>query len=87
MENIPEDNIILAFKILINSGFYRENEEYLLDFFNYIEETWINRPRRRKRKTPLFKINIRGFIVHSMFKYNSVNLDLYRFIEKERMFK
>ncbi|XP_022171031.1 uncharacterized protein LOC111034225 [Myzus persicae] len=65
---VPENNVISAFESLLDSEFYRENEESLSGLINYFEDTWIGRPCRRARRAPLFSINV--WNCYALLKYD-----------------
>jgi len=49
---LPENVIEDSFERLLKTEFYKNNEESLSDFINYVEDTYIGRVNRRERKTP-----------------------------------
>ncbi|KAK4872511.1 hypothetical protein RN001_014540 [Aquatica leii] len=55
---VPEDHLIASYKELIDCEFYTDNENILLPVTNYFEDTWIGRLDRRRRRQPLFPINM-----------------------------
>lgn len=56
---LPENLVEDSFENLLQTEFYKNNEELLSNFINYFEDTYIGRVNRRGRKTPpLFPISI-----------------------------
>lgn len=52
----PEQDVEEAYKLLIKSSFYEENEAVLTPILNYFEDTWLGRlDRRGRRRAPLFR--------------------------------
>src|SRR6218665_971288 len=52
---VPASDVVAAFDELVESPFFRENEEMVLQLVNYFEDNWIGRPARRGgRSAPLF---------------------------------
>lgn len=43
---VPVSDVISSFEMLLDSDFYRENEEILQPLIDYFEDTWIGRPTR-----------------------------------------
>jgi len=55
---VPVHDVVYEFEELIESECYVENEPLFQPILNYFEDTWIGRPVRRKRKSPIFPFNI-----------------------------
>jgi len=57
---VPPGDVILSFDILLDSDFYRENQELLTPLLDYFEATWLGRPTRgvQSRRPSLFPINL-----------------------------
>src|SRR6218665_733220 len=52
---VPSSDVVAAFDELVESSFFRENEEMVLQLVNYFEDNWTGRPARRGgRRAPLF---------------------------------
>jgi len=47
-----------AFEELLNSLYFVDNEEVLQPIIDYFEETWIGRTVRRRRKNPMFPLEM-----------------------------
>ena len=55
---VPVHDVVYAFEELIESEYYIENKSLFQPILNYFEDTWIGRPVRRKRRSPIFPLNI-----------------------------
>jgi len=56
---IPEEAVENAFKTLIESKFYENNEPELAPLLNYFEDTWLGRINRRgRRRSPIFPLSM-----------------------------
>lgn len=51
-------NVVYAFKELIKLEYYVENESHFQPNLIYFEDTGIGRPVQKKRRSPIFSLNI-----------------------------
>ena len=49
-----QKNVVASFDVLMETDFFRENEELLIPLIDYFEDTWIGRPQRGRRRQPVF---------------------------------
>ena len=57
---VPEEDVIECFNVLLDSDFFRENEQLLCPLIDYIEDQWIGRPTRSAtgRRSPRVPISL-----------------------------
>ena len=56
---VPTEDVVTVFEKLLDSQYFRDNEDTLLPIINYMEDVWVGRlDRRGERRQPMFSHDI-----------------------------